>query len=209
MAASEGYKLNLVLLLGSYDQNTKELLIQVKGGIADQYGGEGVYGILLDDTRAYYTGECFVIAEKWADGKWSISLYTHSDGSPIEEFDVSADDDKKLDLEIRTILRKTFGEVSIRKLTVLQKLEELLRISGLVVVVRDKEETRGGEVAELVYTILNGQGKKVCVFKKETVELSTMLREFLDLESVVMRPYKDSADLIRECLRHVSYRIQP
>jgi len=97
--------------------------------------------------------------------------------------------------------------VTVSPCPVFEKLDFLFRLSQVVLVVRNKEETRGGEVAELTYGLVKGQGDGVCLFKKDGVALSSMLLEFLDKWKVNLRSYRNMKELKEEVLRYLRYRV--
>jgi len=82
----------------------------------------------------------------------------------------------------------------------------LVRMAKVIILIRDKEETRGGEIAELIFIILNKLSSKLCVFIKEGIELSDMIKEFLDQSNVVLQTYKHKEELLKGILRYISYR---
>lgn len=90
---------------------------------------------------------------------------------------------------------------------ILKKLNATTITVSAILLIREREETRGGEVAELIYFVMTKTSDKVCLFKKEGIALSQMIMEFLDAENVIMRTYQDKDDLLTAILRYLTYRI--
>ncbi len=201
------YKLTFILLLGSYDPDTRQLLDVIKGRIARRYAGEGVYSLLLDEVEIFNSKDYFVLVEKWSEEEASAHIFSH-DGKPEESYRLKLTEGTSIDDAVRDLLRNEFGVKDLTRLPVLKKLDVLVQLSKSIIAVRDKEETRGGEIAELVYCIMKGFSDKVCLFKKEGFKLSSMLMEFLDQLKVTVRAYRDRNDLVDEVLRFLSYRLK-
>lgn len=206
-ARLKAYSLLLVLLLGSYDEDTKRLLNDLKYEIARVFGGENVYAYLLDEVEVYGFEEGFAIAEFFAPNRASLHVFNHS-GEPLEEFQVEVDDRREVGRRLEEELSKREGfEVKVSPYSVFDKLDLLFQLSQVVLVIRDREETRGGEIAELIYGLMRGMGSKVCLLKRNGVPLSSMLLEFLDKWRVNLRSYRNVRELKEEALRYVRYRV--
>jgi hypothetical protein len=204
-------ELVLILLLGSYDPDTKRLLESLKMKIGERYGGEDVYAFLLDELEIYLLDDNFALVERWSEERISIYLFQH-DGRPIENYELELTAGESIDHVIRSLLSSKKEELKgleigsyVKRLPILDKLKILVRNSSSIIVVRDKEETRGGEIAELFYCIQEGASDKIVLFKREGFELSSMLMEFLDAAKVTMRTYRNNNDLIGGVLRFLSY----
>jgi len=210
---------SIILLLGSYDPDTKRLLDEIKKEIAKAYGAEAVYAFLLDEIEVFWSDELFALAERWTDRTLSVYIFSH-DGSPVESYEIEVNEKNRIeDLitdRIRSLMSQFLEEVdrtkgiALKRLPVLEKFDLLSHFSRAIIVVRDREETRGGEVAELIYALCSLNRKeltKICLFKKEGFKLSDMLNEFLDRFRVNIRPYRDSSDLKKAVLRFLSYML--
>lgn len=55
-----------------------------------------------------------------------------------------------------------------------------MRVARLIFLIRDREETRGGEYVELMHALFREHSNKVWFFKREGIQLSAMLMEYLD-----------------------------
>lgn len=76
-----------VLLLGSFDLKTKQLLDAVKLGIAERFSGEGVFAFLLDELEVYMARNYFVLVEKISDKTANLHLFTQ-EGDLEETYDL-------------------------------------------------------------------------------------------------------------------------
>jgi hypothetical protein len=76
--------------------------------------------------------------------------------------------------------------------------------------VRHKEETRGGEYIELAFLLGTGtlNSSKVFFLKKEGFDMSEMGWELLDFYGVNFRSYKDEDYLCNEMVRLIRYSIR-
>lgn len=80
-------------------------------------------------------------------------------------------------LNLRTLVKRT----------IIDKFQTLMRFSKLIILIRQKEETRGGEYLELIYALNNTESDKIWFFYNENIRLSQMLMEFLDKFGVRIR----------------------
>jgi hypothetical protein len=77
-----------------------------------------------------------------------------------------------------------------------------------IFLIRHKEETRGGEYVELMHSLFAKQSEKVWFFKNDSVAISSMLKEYLDMFRVKMRTYDSILDLKTSILRIVGYSME-
>jgi len=195
---------NIILLLGSYDPDTKNILNVLKERIAEEFGGLGVYVFLLDDIIIYSSSEYFAVAEK-IDDKVSIYVYDKLDGYPFKAFEINISGD--LSAVVKKLIEDELN-VKVSEIPIMDKLWQVAQVSKAIIVVRDKEETRGGEIAELTFLILRNYGDKCILFKREGIKLSGMLMEFLDMYKVNIRSYSSQNELIESVIRYLRYRFE-
>jgi len=188
-----------VLLLGSYDSQTKKYLDDIKGTIEMNFSGEYLSSFMLEDVELYFSEQLQVIAELTHNGKATLFIFRH----PQELEDVF-DVDLKGDLgdTVYDFLKKKYGVTLKRdKESVLQKFDFMMLAAKTLLLIRDREETRGGEYVELMHAIFKGYADKVWFLRRDGVRLSSMLMEYLDKSKVNMRPYIDYSDLKGEIVR--------
>lgn len=202
----------IVLLLGSYDQSTRNLLEQLKQKIAEHYGSENTYAFLLDDLEIFDLREiaAYILVEL-KHNKAHAYIFEYG-GAPKEEFTVKYAEREELQGLIAKHLQEKLIEppehpIPLRKLSILEKLSTLIERAALIFIIRDKEETRGGELVELTYAALAGHGNKICFLKRENIKLSTMVLELLDYANINLRTYNNQQKLIQQALRYLHYRI--
>jgi len=198
--------LSVVLLLGSYDPHTKSVMYALKEKIAEEFSGTNTYAYLLEELLIFNeeSHRFFVIAERWSEKRISIFIFTHAE-YPLDNVEVEIGDEN-IEAVVRKVIREKYN-VAIRKVPIVDKLRILAQLSVAIIVIREKEETRGGEVAELIYLILNNFADKVCLFKRENISLSSMLMEFLDYMRIPIRTYNSIDELIQGVKRYISYRM--
>lgn len=191
--------------MGSYDPQTKSYLEVIREEIAKKFSGENVYTILLDSTEIYSTEVFQVLAELLNNAKATLFLFEN--GVLSDVFDINLKN--SLDDTVYDFLKEKFGVKRIRKETIFDKFDALMRLAKVILLLRDKEETRGGEYVELMHAIFEGHSPKIWFFKRNGVRLSAMLMEYLDKFKVNLRPYSDKQDLITEAIRILKYELSP
>jgi hypothetical protein len=174
MAGEVAERLWLILLLGSYDTKTKEVLNRVKREIAkySTYLPEHIVPLLLEDVelyRCWRPPETEIIVERF-DSRATVMLLEH--GVLTDVWDIDAETLEDIDLELRRM-----GYECVR-LPVMVKLQLLANVSFLVFLLRHMELTRGGEYIELAFLL----GKrldpcKVYFLLRQGIEVSTMVDE--------------------------------
>jgi len=192
----------IILLLGSYDKETKDILNRIREEIAkiSVYHGETIFTLLLENVEIYETDTGWVCVETINDKKMFILFK----GDSIEVKDVVEVDDEKDDFEIL----KQLGYKSFVRIPVLEKLRILATISSLVLIVRHKELTRGGEYIELVFLLGRGLNPRIVyLFVKSDVKISTMLKELIDFTEINFRIYESDDELIESIRRILYYKV--
>jgi hypothetical protein len=83
-----------------------------------------------------------------------------------------------------------------------------MRNAKVIFLLRDKEETRGGEYLELMHALFRGHAEKIWFLKKNGITLSSMLMEYLDKYNIKMRTYQEDPDLKKAVIRTLQYQLQ-
>ena len=195
----------IALLLGSFDPLTKGCMEKIKEEIVRTFASENVYALMLDNLEIYEAGAIQVLAEMFSLGKATFLVFESTDLINIEDVDLQKAD---LDLTAYSYLKEKFNVENVKKASVIDKLTTLLLIARVILLIREKEETRGGEYLELMHALVKGNGDKIWFFKKEGIDLSVMLMEYLDKHKVVMRSYRSEQDLKESVIRVIAYRRQ-
>lgn len=90
----------------------------------------------------------------------------------------------------------------------LEKLEVLARSSFLVFVIREREETRCGEIVELVFLLDRGIDPSIIyLLARSNISLSSMLKDFIEYMRINFRTYRDKEDLLDNVERIIYYRM--
>lgn len=195
----------VVLLLGSYDPQTKACMEIVKEELVKSFSGERVCALVLDRLEIYETGIVQVLTELFDDDKVTLFVFQNAQLVDIEDIKLEK---SGLDASVYTFLKEKYEVEQINRITIFDKLDVLMRIAGAIFLLRHKEETRGGEYLELMHALFRGHSGKIWFFRRDEIELSTMLLEYLDRHKVIMRTYKKEQDLIESIVRAVKYRLQ-
>lgn len=196
-------QITIVLLLGSYDPQTKSHLGIIREEIAKKFSGENVYTVLLDSTEIYFTEIIQVLAELF--NKVKATLFIFQNGMLSDLYDVNLKN--SLDETVYDFLKEKYGIQRISKESVFNKFHAMMQLAKVILLVRDKEETRGGEYVELMHAMFEGHSQKVWFLKRNGVRLSAMLMEYLDKFKVNLRSYNDKQDLITEVTRILKYEL--
>jgi hypothetical protein len=65
-----------------------------------------------------------------------------------------------LDKAVYDYLKKKHNITKFNRLPIFDKLDNLMRIADVIFLLRDKEETRGGEYLELMHALFRGHAEK-------------------------------------------------
>jgi hypothetical protein len=196
-------RLAFVLLLGSYDEKTLTILKDIRTSVACRFGHKNVYSFILDDVEVFGSSDLLIFAERYKKRNYDIRVFRQADGKPEEDYPIVLRAGQSIEDAVNDLLEREYNVRDASKQSVIDKFYTLVGFSISIIVVRNKSLTKGGEVAELVYCILKDYGSKICVFKREGVELSSMLIEFLNIGRVVMRTYRNEKTVSREVLSYV------
>lgn len=115
---------------------------------------------------------------------------------------------EELEKALRKKLRERY-EVDVKvRLPILRKLQEFAKHSKLILIIRDKQLTRGGEYIEFAFLLLEEVDPSKIVFLwNRNVELSSMVKELLDAFYFNFRAYGSEDELLDEVHRLIYYRV--
>lgn len=201
----------MVLILGSFDKETKPALLALKSVLARGLMSEewAALVVLLDDVEIYKLDvpdsavSRFVISEAVDSG---LSLFLISDRKFEDAVDIGTPGEET-DAVVARFVRERF-DGTVLKLGILDKVGVLAQIMEVAYLVRHVELTRGGEYIELAFLIgleRTSHGK-IWFMKREGFDLSQMAWEILDKFGVHMRSYRDTDGLCAEALRIARYQ---
>jgi hypothetical protein len=194
----------LVLLLGSFDNDTRRLLDLVKARLVETFRKDDVYVYLLDTLLAYKADSYQVLVEHWSDE--SATLFVFSPASDLQVVDLSVEG--SLPDAVEKYMKQEYQVSTFSETDVLEKLSIIYSACLSTMLIRLREETRGGELVELTYLALTYKGNKIWFLKKDGIEISTMVKELLDALQLNFRSFKTDGDLIDESRRIVRYSLE-
>ena len=194
-----------ILLLGSFDPQTKTLLENSKEEIVKAFSGENVFALMLDTLEIYMADDMEVLTE--LPGEGIITLFIFQNSQLIDMADLTLRE-TNADKVIYDYLKENYAVTKVDKLSIFNKLDVLMRDAAAIFLLRNKEETRGGEYLELMHALFRGHAEKIWFLKKNEIVLSAMLMEYLDKYQVKMRTYCEDKDLKDTILRILKYQIQ-
>jgi hypothetical protein len=190
----------LILLLGSFDPETKSILYMLREHIAEQFT-EHIYGMLIENIEVYL---CRKDEEEYAlivEGGVSPVAYLYHLLDLVEVVSVGEGGDvgakeagEKLGIEV------------YERLPLLEKLKALLDIVCLVFLVRHRELTRGGEYIELTFLLdMGAPPSKIKFLWNKSIPISSMVKELFAVYGFTIHPYVDSDELRDEVHRIIYY----
>jgi len=194
----------IILLLGSYDSSTKPILENLKEEIVKNFSGENVYAILLDRLEEYRADGLEILTEQLNENKVTLFIFEHN--QLIDIYDLKIEDE--VETSIYNFLKQKYQIEKISKLPIFEKFDTLMQVTKAILLIRHKEETRGGEYLELMHALFRGYAEKIWFFKRNGIDLSAMLMEYLDKFKVKMRTYKKEQDLTTAIMRILKYELQ-
>ncbi len=198
------------LLLGSYDEVTVQVLKNIREQVSQRLMHESDPALIfmLDAVDLYSieisesgnTQKITVIAEKY-DNK--VAIFTLNASIVNDAVDINLKSTSDIDKLIKDYFKKKYKVTSFTKLAILPKLKTLAGAASMVFLVRNREETRGGEYIELVYMLGSRivSGAHTFLFKREGFALSEMAWEILTEYGVSYRSYDSENELFAEITR--------
>ena len=185
----------ILLLLGSFDPVTKQLLYRIREHVAKRVPGD-IYALILDELELFEardpSGKHVSIALELGDEPAAMVV---KDGVLQDYIPLSPPGD----VERLVAQLEQHGYTVIRKLRVLEKLENLARSSDAIILVRHREETRCGEYIELTFLLDRGLEKdrqRIYMLWRSGLPLSGMLKELIIEYGFTSMDYGDEHQLL-------------
>ena len=190
----------LILLLGSYDPETKNILYMLREYIARHFT-QHIYALLLEDLEIY---RCRKNRKDYAliieGGDFPVAYLFHQLNLTNIIFIEKGGDEgakeagQKLDITIH------------EKLPILEKLKALIDIVCLTIILRHKELTRCGEYIELTFLLdMGAEPNKIKFLWNKNIPISTMVKELLAKYGFTIHFYMNEKELLEETHRIVYY----
>lgn len=197
--------ISTILLLGSFDPQTKAQLENIKEEIVKTFSGENVYALLLDSVEVYFSDVVEVLTESSDEDRITLFIIQNNQLVDMEDLKLKEYD---VDKTVYDYLKTKYKITECNRLPIFNKLDVLMRNAKVIFLLREKEETRGGEYLELMHALFRGHAQKIWFLKKNKIALSSMLMEYLDKHEVKMRTYQGERDLKKTVIRTLQYQLQ-
>ena len=194
-----------ILLFGSFDPQTKSILENLKEEIAKAFSGENTYAFMLDTVEIYMSGDMEVLTELLGEHRITLFIFQNNQLIDIDDMDLEKEG---ADTTVYNYLKKRYGITELSRLPIFNKLDVLMRNAKVIFLLRNKEETRGGEYLELMHALFRGHAEKIWFLKKNGIALSSILMEYLDKYEVKMRTYQEKSDLETAVMRTLKYQLR-
>jgi hypothetical protein len=186
-----------ILLLGSYDGETKEILYQLKISLDERFERYASIALLIETVDVYISfdpglHDYILLFEGRKNGG---TVFIMKGKTKLLE---SIDYDNEEQFQQR--IGNTIDFKKFRKLTQLEKVSMLAEWADLIYLVRHLESTRGGEFVELVYLLVRPGTSmqdrfKYEFFYKKGIEISTMMKEIVINNKIDTTSYNDDDGL--------------
>jgi hypothetical protein len=141
-----------VLILGSYDVETKRLIYELKDEVSKRYGKNDVFSLVLDKVEVFTCDNLVQVVAEMYESTLTVMVFKGIELVDVDEIsDVS---EAETEDRVMDYLSEGYGSKGVLKLPVLGKLDLLMNFSVSICLIREKELTRGGEYCELVHVSL-------------------------------------------------------
>ena len=191
-----------ILLLCSYDGETLRIVKKLSDRIIRDYGSEDyewsgrMIPIIARNVRVYHTesgSEHYCIFSQQYKDKWSLTVFKNT--TILDRMQCNNAEYEGLLETAEKIVIDSRGKLVEMKATL--KVIELSKWSDIILIVKVKRLTRGGELIELTMIVCkhlfqrDKTVNKVVLFKKKGIELSWMAREMIELGKIRSHQFKD------------------
>ncbi len=199
-----------VLLLGSYDDQTKDLMRTLIRMLIDTYDPQHdlksrrLVPLLVEDVRMFESrsgaDSYWVIFEQY-DDVYTFRLF-HGENR-IDAFDCKVADFQN---SMKEIENSILASQDYREIFVTNKVRQLCQWVDLITVFKHQELTRGGELIELTMLVVlelvhrEFFSSKMSIFRNSSVSLSWMVDEIMQLgriKPIQYSSYEELAKLLR------------
>lgn len=220
-----------ILLLGSYDDDTLNIMNYLKERLNQEFLDQDIRVFLLSDLELFTVktdkDNFVVLVERKAIGV-SVYLFRNINlDDPIDAYDINdTNDSEEAIKEVFNRIRYKVKEV--KKYDLILKFWNLAKSSLGNFVIREKEETRCGEVVELtllaficggaysfdqqsfISSIASSQSNSDCIhiFKKHNIQLSSMIKALADRFKITIEDYQDQNDLYNKIKTQIMERLR-
>lgn len=189
-----------LVVLGSYDHTTKPLMRGLQERLVADFSADPLLVYLIEDVTCFdahdKTGEMTLIVETYEPGHATVFIF--SGATLIEACDT---DYTELNEDLKRFMRSNYDIEIYRQRSLLSGMSFVGSISTGVLVIRDQELTRGGELVELSYLLFERVGiRHLMLFKRSGITLSSMVEEMLSIYGIQVVVF-ETADGLYESAR--------
>jgi hypothetical protein len=185
-----------ILLLGSYDDQTINILHQLRLNLNETFQRYSCTTLLLENMDVYISldpqiGDYSLFFENVGTG--GVVTIIREKTKPVEILSYKNEEDFK------TNIGKDAGLIDFKNFRKVSELEKVLILNDwadVVYLIKELESTRGGELIELTYLLYNLQNRtnvdplKYEFFYKKNIEISTMMKEIVSNNKIIPQEYE-------------------
>lgn len=190
-----------ILLLGSYDPDTEKVLGGLKSNLSAEFDAEDVYVFILGNMRLYDASsgpeDNYQLLAELVEQEVVLFVITRGSITDVSEIPLEG----TMSQSVRKWMESKYSISRFSELPILKRLETVYSIAHCTLIVREREETRGGEYIELGYLLGKMGDRHMHFLGKSGVPVSTMVKELLIAASITDSIYKDEAELSAESVR--------
>ncbi len=198
----EDYGINrtvIVPILGSYDPETKNILYRVKEEIAKLstiLEDIDLLPLLLEEAEIYLGEQkgqaCTIMVEKYSENKYTL-IFIEKPSVIKDVVDIEAHSLEELEEKLEHDYSISF----LTRVPIYEKLR-LLAKDSITIVIRHKEETRCGEIVEVLLLLAKPhlRPKIVYFMYNDKIKLSYMVSQLLRAVGIAFFKYKDLEELL-------------
>jgi hypothetical protein len=197
----------IILLLGSYDEQTRAILNAVKVALAKEFSGEELYCFLIIDLEVFSDAEYGVIVEQY-DFPSSTAFIFDNNAKLLDVIEIQFADAFNLQPETEQHLNewciRNGRNISsgLNGYSFFNALDNLFRFAKMIVLIRDREETKGGEYVDLTFGAAK-HADKFTVLYNAKIELSGPTMALMERYNIDNSKYTDQEDLVSILVREV------
>lgn len=177
------------------------MLHRLKDALSAEFDAEDTYIFIIDEMKLYTASNDLESYQLLAEvSKEEVAIFVISAGGDIvTQRDIPLEG--TVNQSVRKWMESRYSTTRFAELPLLTRVESIYGIAQCTLIVREKEETRGGEYIEFGYLLGKIGDRYVNFFSKSGIKLSTMVKELLTDARIPNSTYDDETHLSREAVR--------
>lgn len=200
-----------ILILGSYDQATKDILHRLRMDLNKQFERYSCFTVLLENIEVHQSRakshDLFILIE--TENQYSGTVTIVQESSILDTLTFLDE------TELKGILSDDAGVIDMkafRKLKEFEKLMLLAQWADVIYLIKENELTRGGELVEVTYLLTLGNisylfTQNMEFFVHQGTTISTMLKELIEFRNIRTFSYDTYDNLIQNLIERTSWHI--